>query len=78
MPSPITSPERTLEDHERVLEKLSHWPRVHNNCVLFKNNPEKYYLLKRPQVGGEEGGLRLGLAVRDSPYVIASFPGSTS
>ena len=58
-PPLITSPERTFEDHEKVLDKLSHWPRVHNNCVLFRNNPEKYYLLKRPQVrrgGGREEG----------------------
>lgn len=42
--------ERTLEDHEIVLDATSHWPRDHNNYVLFKNNPEKYYLIKRPQV----------------------------
>lgn len=42
--------ERTIEDHEKVLQCLTHWPRTHNNHVLFKNNPEKYYLLKRPQL----------------------------
>ena len=42
--------ERTLEDHEVVIDAVSHWPRDHNNHVLFKNNPEKYYLIKRPQV----------------------------
>ena len=46
----LTLTERVLEDHEKVLECLTHWPRTHNNHVLFKNNPEKYYLLKRPQV----------------------------
>lgn len=47
---PPSFPERTLEDHDKVLDCLTHWPRTHNNYVLFKNNPEKYYLLKRPQV----------------------------
>ena len=42
--------ERTLEDHEKVLESLSHWPRGNTNSIVFKNNPEKYYLLKRPQM----------------------------
>ena len=42
--------ERTLEDHEKILDVISHWPREHNNHVLFKNNPEKYYIIKRPQV----------------------------
>ena len=46
----FTLTERMLEDHEKVLDCLTHWPRGHNNHVLFKNNPEKYYLLKRPQV----------------------------
>ncbi len=45
-----TSAERTLEDHEKVLQCLTHWPRTHNNVVIFKNNPEKYYLLIRPQL----------------------------
>jgi hypothetical protein len=42
--------ERTLEDHEKVLGSLSHWPRGSTNSIVFKNNPEKYYLLKRPQM----------------------------
>lgn len=42
--------ERTIEDHEKVYDALSHWPRNHNNSVTFKNNPEKYYLLLRPQL----------------------------
>jgi hypothetical protein len=42
--------ERSLEDHEKVLEGLAHWPRGSSNSVVFKNNPEKYYLLKRPQL----------------------------
>ena len=47
---PVMYTERTLEDHEKVLRCLTHWPRTHTNSVLFKNNPEKYYLLKRPQL----------------------------
>ena len=50
-----TPTERTIEDHEKVYDALSHWPRNHNNSVTFKNNPEKYYLLLRPQVGWEGG-----------------------
>jgi hypothetical protein len=42
--------ERTLEDHEKMLESLAHWPRGSANSVVFKNNPEKYYLLQRPQL----------------------------
>ena len=52
-PPPPSSPlpsERTLEDHEKVLEGLAHWPRGSSNSIVFKNNPEKYYLLKRPQL----------------------------
>ena len=54
-PSPSLPPslpisERTLEDHEKVLETLAHWPKGCSNNVVFKNNPEKYYLLKRPQM----------------------------
>ena len=60
-------PERTIEDHEKVCDALSHWPRGHNNSVTFKNNPEKYYLLQRPQVGregrGREGDRREPLGV---------------
>ena len=42
--------ERTLEDHEKVVDVIAHWPRDHNNFVLFKNNPEKYHIIKRPQL----------------------------
>ena len=42
--------ERTIEDHERVLDVLSHWPRQHSNVILFKNMSEKYLLLKKPQL----------------------------
>lgn len=43
-------PERALEDHEKVVDAISHWPRDHTNFVMFKNNPEKYHIIKRPQV----------------------------
>ena len=43
-------PERVLEDHEKVVDAISHWPRDHTNFVMFKNNPEKYHVIKRPQV----------------------------
>ena len=46
----ISLSERTLEDHEKVLECIHHWPRTSNNSILFKNNPEKYYIIKRPQL----------------------------
>ena len=42
--------ERTIEDHERVLDVLSHWPRQHSNVIIFKNISEKYLLLKKPQL----------------------------
>lgn len=42
--------ERILEDHEKVLDCIKHWPRAHSNNILFKNNPEKYYIIKRPQL----------------------------
>ena len=42
--------ERPMEDHERVIDALSHWPKVHRNTVHFRNNPNKYLLLTRPQV----------------------------
>jgi len=44
------SSERTFEDHEQVLECISHWPRAHKNSLLFKNNPDKYNIIKRPQL----------------------------
>jgi amyloid beta A4 precursor protein-binding family B protein 1-interacting protein len=46
----VISAERVLEDHENVVENTSHWPRDHNNHLLFKNNPEKYHIIKRPQL----------------------------
>ena len=43
---------RILEDHEKVLRAIWHWPRFsEEEHILFKNNPEKYYIIKRPQVG---------------------------
>ena len=42
--------ERTFEDHENVIEALSHWPKVHHNTIHFRYNPEKYLLLTKPQV----------------------------
>ena len=33
-----------------MLDCISHWPRASNNSILFKNNPEKYYIIKRPQL----------------------------
>ena len=42
--------ERVLEDHEKVIEALAHWPKVHRNTTHFRNNPDKYLLLTRPQV----------------------------
>ena len=42
--------ERTFEDHENVIEALSHWPKVHHNTLHFRYNPEKYLLLTKPQV----------------------------
>jgi len=33
-----------------VLDCIAHWPRTNNNNILFKNNPEKYYIIKRPQL----------------------------
>ncbi|KAI6650175.1 Ras-associated and pleckstrin homology domains-containing protein 1-like [Oopsacas minuta] len=42
--------ERTIEDHEKVLDVLSHWPRQHNNVIMFKNISDKYLLLKKPQL----------------------------
>ena len=42
--------ERNIEDHERVLDVLSHWPRQHSNFIIFKNISEKYLLLKKPQL----------------------------
>ena len=42
--------ERTIEDHEKVLGVLSHWPRQHANFIIFKNISDKYLLLKKPQL----------------------------
>ena len=42
--------ERTIEDHEKVLDVLSHWPRQHTNFIIFKNISDKYLLLKKPQL----------------------------
>ena len=42
--------ERTLEDHENVVEALSHWPKVHHNTLHFRYNHDKYLLLTKPQV----------------------------
>lgn len=42
--------DRNFEDHELVLNSISHWPRQHKNILLFKNNPDKYLLLKKPQL----------------------------
>ena len=39
-----------MEDHEKVIDALAHWPKVHRNTVHFRNNPNKYLLLTRPQV----------------------------
>ena len=42
--------ERALEDHEVVVEALSHWPKGHHNTIHFRNNPDKYLLFTKPQV----------------------------
>ena len=42
--------ERRLEDHEAVVHVLESWPREGNNTISFTNRPDKYMLLKRPQV----------------------------
>lgn len=42
--------ERIIEDHEKVLDVLSHWPRQHTNFIVFKNISDKYLLLKKPQL----------------------------
>ena len=42
--------ERTIEDHEPLLDVIAHWPRQHTNVIIFKNISEKYLLLKKPQL----------------------------
>lgn len=44
--------ERTLEDHENIIEALAHWQKGshHDNQLHFRNNPDKYLLLQRPQL----------------------------
>ena len=43
--------ERSLEDHENVVEALAHWPKGNtSNQILFRNNPDKFLLLQRPQL----------------------------
>ena len=43
--------ERSLEDHENVVEALAHWPKGNTaNQILFRNNPDKFLLLQRPQL----------------------------
>ena len=43
--------ERSLEDHENVVHALAHWPKGNtSNQILFRNNPDKFLLLQRPQL----------------------------
>ncbi len=43
--------ERSLEDHENVVQALAHWPKGNtSNQILFRNNPDKFLLLQRPQL----------------------------
>eukprot|EP00117_Sycon_ciliatum_P004762 scpid11312/ scgid8994/ Ras-associated and pleckstrin homology domains-containing protein 1; Amyotrophic lateral sclerosis 2 chromosomal region candidate gene 18 protein; Amyotrophic lateral sclerosis 2 chromosomal region candidate gene 9 protein; Lamellipodin; Proline-rich EVH1 ligand 2; Protein RMO1 len=42
--------ERRLEDHDLVVPVLDSWPRESNNSIAFTNKPDKYMLLKRPQL----------------------------
>ncbi|XP_021510276.2 LOW QUALITY PROTEIN: amyloid beta A4 precursor protein-binding family B member 1-interacting protein [Meriones unguiculatus] len=41
--------ERIFEDHENVVEVLSHWTRDTENKVLFLEKEEKYAVFKNPQ-----------------------------
>ncbi|NXT82678.1 AB1IP protein, partial [Zapornia atra] len=41
--------ERFFEDHENVVEVLSHWTRDTENKILFLEKKEKYALFKNPQ-----------------------------
>ena len=51
IPASWSTVERTLEDHENIIEALAHWQKgSHDNQVHFRNNPDKYLLLQRPQV----------------------------
>lgn len=42
--------ERFFEDHENVIEVLSHWTRDSENKILFLEKNEKYAVFKNPQV----------------------------
>ncbi|XP_038654086.1 amyloid beta A4 precursor protein-binding family B member 1-interacting protein isoform X2 [Scyliorhinus canicula] len=41
--------ERFLEDHENLVETLSHWTRDSENTLLFVEQKEKYAVFKNPQ-----------------------------
>ncbi|XP_041041012.1 amyloid beta A4 precursor protein-binding family B member 1-interacting protein [Carcharodon carcharias] len=41
--------ERFLEDHENLVETLSHWTRDSENTLLFVERKEKYAVFKNPQ-----------------------------
>ncbi|XP_048417056.1 amyloid beta A4 precursor protein-binding family B member 1-interacting protein [Stegostoma tigrinum] len=41
--------ERFLEDHENLVETLSHWTRDSENTLLFVEKKEKYAVFKNPQ-----------------------------
>ncbi|XP_048579488.1 amyloid beta A4 precursor protein-binding family B member 1-interacting protein isoform X2 [Nematostella vectensis] len=41
--------ERSLEDHESVVDVVSSWPWENNNRIVINNKREKYALFKNPQ-----------------------------
>lgn len=46
----LFSIERTLEDHECIVDIVSQWPRETDNQLVFTIRRDKYVLFKNPQV----------------------------